>query len=105
MFCSKCGAEVKDEAVFCPNCGCEIAKVDTNSSNETSRLKVAAKIFMIIGTIFSAMSIIGLAWTLPMTIYYCGKIKDKKPVGIGFKICSLLFVSLIAGILMLCDND
>ena len=22
MFCSKCGKEIMDEAVICPNCGC-----------------------------------------------------------------------------------
>lgn len=23
MFCKNCGAEIKDEAVICPSCGCE----------------------------------------------------------------------------------
>ena len=32
-------------------------------------------------------------------------INEKKPVSVGFKVCTLLFVSLIAGILMLCDSD
>lgn len=32
MFCSKCGKEVRDEAVICPYCGCAIQKQDTNSA-------------------------------------------------------------------------
>lgn len=25
MFCSKCGKEINDEAIVCPNCGCATA--------------------------------------------------------------------------------
>ena len=40
-----------------------------------------------------------------MTVHYFRAVYDRVNVGIGFKICTLLFVSWIAGILMLCDND
>ena len=40
-----------------------------------------------------------------MTVHYFRAVYDRGNVGIGFKICTLLFVSWIAGILMLCDND
>ncbi len=40
-----------------------------------------------------------------MTISYFNHVRDRQPVSVGFKICSLLFVNLIAGILMLCDSD
>ena len=36
---------------------------------------------------------------------YFNKVDERIPVGTGFKICILLFVDFIAGILMLCDND
>lgn len=49
--------------------------------------------------------LIPLAWSIPMTRYYFTATKNKQPVGIGFKVCSLLFVNLIAGILMLCDTS
>ena len=62
-------------------------------------------VFMIIGTVFMGFSIIPLAWCLPMTIIYNRKIKNGEVVGTGFKVCSLLFVNTIAGILMLCDNN
>ena len=68
-------------------------------------LQTVAKIFMIISTVLMGFAIIPLAWCIPMTVIYCRKIKNGEPVGLGFKICSLLFVSLIAGILMLIDGE
>lgn len=41
-----------------------------------------------------------------MTVVYNNSINGMRPpVGLAFKICALLFASLIAGILMLCDNN
>jgi len=40
-----------------------------------------------------------------MTVVYFRKVKNHEPIGTGFKVCSLLFVSLVGGILMLVDND
>lgn len=86
-------------------------------------LAIVAKVFMIIGcvfvTLYSASAcavafeslwgfILGLyplAWCLPMTLNYCSKVKNREEVSVAFKICALLFVNLIAGILMLCDRD
>ena len=30
-FCSKCGKEIVDEAIVCPNCGCAVAGISTNA--------------------------------------------------------------------------
>lgn len=112
MFCSKCGAEITDGSKFCPNCGNSVESTNTPTpatnevtKKEVSTLKTVAKIFMILATVCSAMCLIPLAWTIPMTVSYSRKIRNNEPVGTGFKVCSLLFVSLIAGILMLCDED
>ena len=70
-----------------------------------SGLSIAAKVLMIISTVVYGFYLIPLAWCLPMTISYSNKIKYGQPVSTGFKVCTLLFVNLIAGILMLCDND
>ena len=114
-YCSKCGNQLMDEAVICPSCGCAVeggylARNTMNKStaivgSQPNGLKTAAKILMIIGTVINGLYIIPLAWCIPMTVTYCNKIKNGEPIGTGFKVCSLLFVSLIAGILMLCDND
>ncbi len=31
-YCTKCGAELHDEAVVCPNCGCKADAVDDSGS-------------------------------------------------------------------------
>ena len=110
-FCEKCGTALADEAVFCINCGCAtgggIILQQYQTAAPKADLSVAVKVFMIIGTVFMALCTfcIGLAWTLPMTISYCNKIKRGEKIGTGFKICSLLFVNTIAGILMLGDGE
>lgn len=61
---------------------------------------------MIIGCIsFAFLYLPTLIWTIPMTVYYWKKVNDNEPVGTAFKICSLLFVNIVAGILMLCDDN
>ncbi len=63
-------------------------------------LRLVAKIFMLLGCISYGAALIPLFWTIPMTVHYWRCVKEGKPVGTAFKICSLLFVNLIAGILM-----
>ena len=43
-----------------------------------------------------------LAWMIPMTVHYFKKTMAGEPTTLTFKICTLLFVSLLAGIFMLC---
>ncbi|MBO5715872.1 MAG: hypothetical protein J6S23_05720 [Clostridia bacterium] len=109
-YCSKCGKELFDEAVICPQCGCptehqEIYSTQSHEPRELSTIQKVTKAFMIVETVLGGIYILPLAWCLPMTISYCKKLKKGEPIGTGFKVCSLIFVSLIAGILMLCDND
>jgi len=39
-----------------------------------------------------------------MTVYYFKSMKKKEPVGMAFKVCTLIFVNVIPGVLMLCDT-
>lgn len=68
-------------------------------------MKTAIKVFMILGCLAMAIGVIPLIWAIPMTVHYFNQVKNGRPIGVGFKVCTLFFVSLIAGILMLCDND
>lgn len=111
-YCTKCGAEIFDEAVICPKCGCAIAtqpltppQQSSDESSDVSGLKVAAQAFMIIGCVVMGMGCLPLCWTIPMTVHYCKSIKEHKKISTGFKVCSLLFVSFIGGILMLADTN
>ncbi len=114
-YCTKCGTQLVDEAIVCIGCGCSVAAnapQNTDSAVAISQkpesgITTAAKVFMVLGTI--VMGLIGylipLAWCIPMTVSYFKRVKNNLPIGTGFKVCSLLFVSQIGGILMLCDKE
>ncbi|MGI6594970.1 MAG: hypothetical protein ACOX24_07880 [Christensenellales bacterium] len=77
----------------------------SETKKEPSSLKKIAKAFMIVGTVVMGLYLIPLIWCLPMTISYSKKIEKGEEVSAGFKICTLLFVNMVAGILMLADNE
>ena len=120
-YCSHCGQALDGNSNVCPVCGKTNESQASSAPREPkesqassaprepkeSGLATAAKILMILGTIVNAISgfLIPLAWCIPMTISYCRKLKRGEPISTGFKVCSLLFVSLLGGILMLCDKD
>lgn len=53
---------------------------------------------------FCVLGLLPLIWQIPMTIIYFLKAKNNEDISIAFKICILLFVSPVAGILMLCGS-
>ena len=100
-YCTYCGNEMVDEAVICVKCGQPAEKHKSGDSG----LKTAAKILMVISTVFMGFAIIPLIWCIPMTVSYFNKVKNGEPVSLVFNVFVLLFVNTIAGILMLCDNE
>ena len=104
-FCQKCGKEIMEEAVICPGCGCSIAQNKTQENGGKDGLAIAGKIFLILGCIAQGWLLVPLAWCLPITISICGRMKRGEEVGAGLKVCALLFVNLIGGILLLCRSD
>lgn len=104
-YCSHCGNEVVDEAVVCPKCGCQVYSKETFSDSDSETLTTVAKVFMILGCVSGAICyLIPLIWCIPMTVHYFNAIKRGEKLSTGFKVCSLLFASLVAGIVMLCDK-
>lgn len=101
-FCTKCGGEIVDDAVVCVHCGCQVAN---SAKKGNDGLATASKIFLILGCIAQGWMILPLAWCLPITISACNKMNRGEPVGTGLKVCALLFVSLLGGILLLCRTD
>ncbi len=73
----------------------------------TSGLITTTKVFTVIGAIFTSILSYGIAlvWCIPMTVSYFNRINEGRSIGIGFKICTMLLVGQLAGILMLCDNE
>ena len=102
-FCEKCGKEIAEEAVICTGCGCAIPQKNIKRGNDG--LAVASKIFLILACIAQGWMIIPLAWCLPITISICKKMNRGEPIGTGLKVCTLLFVSLLGGILLLCRSN
>lgn len=112
-FCTHCGNQLLDEAVICPKCGCAVDSDSRDTFNSTPRsggasegMVKATKALLIVACIFSIFSyFIPLIWCIPMTVSYYRKKENGEPISPTFKICTLLFVSTLAGILMLFDNE
>ena len=51
----------------------------------------------------SLICLLPLIWITLMIKHYIKATKNQHPVSIAFKVCTLFFVNLVAGILMLCD--
>lgn len=107
-YCTHCGAQINDEAMICMNCGCstkanEISHYTVSRKDETSETII--KVFLIIGCLSLGWALLPLAWCIPLTVSIFGKMKRNESIGTGMKICTLLFVSRIAGIWLLCMDD
>ena len=91
-YCSKCGAEIHDEAVICPKCGCAVAP-SNGSLSEKSWIATVLLCFFLgaigvhrfyVGRIGSGIAMIltlgGLGiWTLvDFIVILCGNFKDKE---------------------------
>ena len=100
--CNHCGKELLDEAVICPHCGCSVAELTATQDN--SKMITLIRAFMIVGCVLTSIYgfLVPLFWTLPMTLKLLKMLDNKEPISMAFKICTLLFVSVITGILLLC---
>ncbi len=68
-------------------------------------MKLGAFVLCLISTILMGIAIIPLIWCIPMTIKVYRAYKDNDFPSMRFNICVLLFVNIIAGILLLIDNE
>ena len=84
--------------------GCVVAAVIALIGGLTGSVVVAEEASISLaglGAIGAIAYLIPLAWVIPMTV----KVAKEGPLGTGFKVCTLLFVNLISGILLLCDKN
>lgn len=129
-ICPKCGAALEDGQQFCSQCGSQIGQNNNYQPNagynqpqgynqqsvqvynqqgiyprdeSTNTLLMVSFIFMCIAGGIMAIPTFGiaLAWCIPMTIHGYKIWKGTAPNTVCFGVCTLLFVGLIAGILML----
>ena len=128
MYCQKCGNEISENEMYCKMCGTRVIK-DTeettiyegndpnnmyggtsfyrvSSKSESNGLKIAAKVFLILGAVVNLYTMwFSFIWSIPMIIIYFNKVKKGEKIGIGFKIGCMLLVSMLGGIFMLCDKE
>lgn len=64
-------------------------------------LRLVAFILNLVATISVGWTIIPLAWMIPMTVISYGIYKGTKKNTTAFAVCTLIFVSLVGGILLL----
>lgn len=124
-YCHHCGKEVSKGHKFCPYCGAflqedeygerpgEYEDVEVTSkeprqekkkfiSDSTKReLDTVVKILMIIITIICGLAIIPLLWMVPMTVTALDRIKKGEPYGLVLSICTLLFMGIAPGVIMI----
>lgn len=91
-YCTKCGKELMDEAVICPNCGCAVAGINVNNgmaSNQQIGESKASTAFMlsVIGLfVCGFLGIIGIAKANESKNYtggeFCPKAKKAFVIGI-----------------------
>lgn len=103
-YCTHCGHEILDDALFCPNCGYEV-KHNTNNSSESSGLNTVIKVFLVIACVYWGLFIIPLFWCIPITCNVFSKLNSNRKVSLGLKIFIVLFMNLIAGICLCCRNE
>jgi len=117
-YCSKCGASIQDDAAFCTKCGQPVdgndqpkvevepvRVVKTTAIKRDSALMNVAFILAVISCVLCAFAIIPLAWMIPMTVSMNDKIKNNEEISVAFKVCTLIFVNTISGILLLVGDE
>ena len=80
-----------------------------SAAQKTARddgMAIAIKVLLILSCIAGASAcLVPLAWCLPMTISIWKSLDNHEPISDAMKICTLIFVNLVAGILLLCDDE
>lgn len=80
-----------------------LMKSERQTLNEDrSTLGTIALVFAIISCVIMGFALFPLAWAVPMTVSMSRKLKNGQPISVGFKVCTLLFLSNVSGILLLC---
>lgn len=143
-YCTHCGAELKEGADVCLNCGRRVMGPPhcppPARSNTNNVLATIAKVFMVLtcascgmsalsclisgltlmsvvyateesvalgvtSIVMAVCSLIALAWCIPLTVHVFRRTKNHEPIPTATKVCILIFVNIISGILLLCMKE
>lgn len=70
-------------------------------SSDDRTLRLIAFIFAIISTVSAGFLILPLCWMIPMTVYCWKLYKGTRANTVAFGVCTLIFLSVVSGILLL----
>ena len=73
-------------------------------TKQDETLRLINGILCILSCIAICWAVIPLAWAIPMTVHSWGIYKGTKPNTTAFGVCTLIFVNIIGGILLLVSN-
>jgi len=74
----------------------------TNQLSDSDKtLRLIAFILCLLSTVSISWLLIPLAWMIPMTVVSWGIYKGTKNNTVAFGVCTLIFLNLVAGILLL----
>lgn len=90
-YCAKCGKEVMDEAVICPNCGCAVQSEATPTKIAVPKRAKNAKIFGILSILLLA------PFGIPAII-----LANKSKEETGGVMCKQAKTGFVCGIIGLC---
>ena len=76
-----------------------------NDDNNKTTLRLVAFVFNLIVTIGVGWAIIPLAWMIPMTVMSWGIYKGTRKNTIAFGVCTLIFVNIVSGVLLLVSGE
>ena len=79
----------------------EPVQVTYELSSEDTTLRLIAFIFAIVATVSAGVLILPLCWMIPMSVHCWKLYKGTAANSVAFGVCSLLFLSLVSGILLL----
>lgn len=123
-YCQQCGNACADGAEFCPCCGTALAPAEKSNETDLKNVNVSFtvsetqaqvlsdtdKTLRLIAFIFNCISLAGfcwliipLAWMIPMTVVSWGIYKGTRKNTVTFGVCTLIFLNLVGGILLLCS--
>ena len=110
--------KIYDGFTACPECGYPVKteKVYSNDKSNVIKLFMILEWSMIVilyfisglisgDIVYAFCSFIPICWCIPMTIIAFRKIGVREKFSTGFKVCITIFVSTVAGILLLCNDE
>lgn len=127
-YCTKCGTEIPNDAVYCPKCGAKAegptlggsssgegygsselsspGYYDTpvQSSSGRGALATVAYLFTVVSIFVGFFFLVPLLWLIPMANIVNRYRMGGPDLSTGMKVSILVFSSPVAGILLLCDG-